>query len=105
MKDLQREQREMRARMKRDTGATVKEQQTSLTEAHFQQDNGEPGANDTKKLQKQIADLESENRELKAQIASLRRQKTVYVEREKSGEDQRREQQHNYFKYSNARRW
>jgi hypothetical protein len=39
MKDLQREQREMRARMKRDTSATVKEQQKSLTEAHFQQDN------------------------------------------------------------------
>lgn len=103
MKDLQREQNEMRARMKQEASATVKEKQKSTDE--LTPGNTHPGMNDVKKLQKRIAVLESENRELKAEIQSLRRQKIVYVEREKSTEDQRREQQHNYFKYSNARRW
>ena len=101
MKDLQQEQREMRARM---TSTTVKEKQKS-TNKQLSHDNTDLDANDIKKLQKQIDALESENRELKAQIESLRRQKIVYVETGKSPEAQRREQQHNYFKYSNARRW
>jgi regulator of replication initiation timing len=57
------------------------------------------------KLKSQIATLQAENASLRAENERLRRQKTVYVEREKSGDDLRREQQHNYFKYSNARRW
>lgn len=102
MKDLEKEQREMRERMNRRVKAEAKEEQKSLS-------NDEPApqndASDIRKLQKRIIALETENRELKARIESLRRQKTVYVERQKSADEERREQQHNYFKYSNARRW
>ncbi|HEY3771102.1 MAG TPA: hypothetical protein VGN44_20690 [Candidatus Angelobacter sp.] len=62
-------------------------------------------SSDVAKFSQQIEALKSENARLQAENEQLRSQKTVYVEREKSHAESRREQQHNYFKYSNARRW
>lgn len=53
-------------------------------------------------LKKQIARLEAENKKLRKQIAAL----TDTTGRSgKSGSDSVREQQHNFFKYSNVRRY
>jgi hypothetical protein len=102
MRDLEREQREMRERINRGTKGKAKKEQKSLsTDEPLPQSD----VSDVKRLQKKVIALESENKQLKAQIESLRHQKTVYVERQKSADEERREQQHNYFKYSNARRW
>jgi hypothetical protein len=48
--------------------------------------------------------MQAENTALLAENDSLRRQKVVHVEGQKSAEEKRREGVHNYFKYSNARR-
>ena len=52
------------------------------------------------KLQKHVLTLEAENQRLRAE-------KTIVVERpsQKSSEDSVREQRHNFFKYSNVRRY
>jgi hypothetical protein len=106
MKDLAKQQREMRQRMNRETNAKVEKEQRSVgPEKQRQENEADVVANDVEKLQKRIIALEAENRQLKVEIESLCRQKTGYVERAKSPDEQRREQQHNYFKYSNARRW
>lgn len=102
MKDLEREQREMRERINRSTKGKAKKEPKSLS---IDEPLPQSDISDVKRLQKKVIALESENGELKAQIENLRRQKTVYVERQKGADEERREQQHNYFKYSNARRW
>ena len=64
-------------------------------------------SSDVHALKKQIAKLEKRMLVLEAENQSLRRQKTIVVERgtQKSSEDTVREQRHNFFKYSNARRY
>ena len=62
---------------------------------------------DVRALKKKIAVLEKRVLTLAAENGRLRAQKTIIVERtlQKSSGDAIREQQHNFFKYSNARRY
>jgi regulator of replication initiation timing len=53
-------------------------------------------------LRKRVEALEAENSELRLQISTLRQQ---LRSQEPSADEQRRQQQHNFFKYSNARRY
>ena len=59
------------------------------------------------RLKKRISDLEIRVLSLEKENRELREQKTIIVERapQKSYEDSVREQRHNFFKYSNARRY
>lgn len=57
---------------------------------------------DVPTLKKEIARLKTENKRLREQISLL--QSSSHPQ-EKSHSDSIREQQHNYFKYSNARRY
>ena len=58
-------------------------------------------------LKKKIAELEKRVLTLEAENERLRAQKTIVVERsvQKSNEDPVRQQRHNFFKYSNVRRY
>ena len=58
-------------------------------------------------LRRRIADLEGRLIALEAENNKLRAQKTIVVDRapQKSNEDSVKQQQHNFFKYSNARRY
>jgi hypothetical protein len=105
MNNLEKRQNEMRQRMKRQTKAKVIQESTPVVPRKvFAAISAQPPL-DISKLQQHIHDLEAEISILRAENERLRTQKTVYVERQKSGDELRREQQHNYFKYSNARRW
>jgi hypothetical protein len=53
-------------------------------------------------LKQEIARLQRENRDLQERIAALNRNATSPMQ---SHQDSVREQQHNFFKYSNARRY
>jgi regulator of replication initiation timing len=103
MKDLEERQREMRQRMTRE--AHRKDDDAPATALPHHRTAAETESTDLSQLKKRLAVLEAENAKLRSENESLRRQKTVYVERKKSPDEERREQQHNYFKYSNARRW
>jgi molecular chaperone GrpE (heat shock protein) len=58
-------------------------------------------------LKKQVAELKKRVLTLEAENQRLQKQKTVVVERapQQSSGDAVREQRHNFFKYSNARRY
>lgn len=103
MKDLGERQREMRERMKREAHRNYDDAPARATPSC--QAAAKAESTDLSQLKKRLAVLEAENANLRSEIESLRRQKTVYVERQKSPDEERREQQHNFFKYSNARRW
>ena len=107
MKDLAAEQREMRERMIQQTANTKSKTKpkSAVTAARIQDNPSGAAADDIKALQKRIRALETENRALNARIEILRRQKTIYVERETSADDQKRQNAHNYFKYGGGRRW
>jgi cell division protein FtsB len=62
---------------------------------------------DVRGLKQKIAELEKRVLLLEAENKSLRTQKTIVVERpsQKSYSDAVKEQQRNFFKYSNARRY
>ena len=63
---------------------------------------GAGGREEVVALKKQITRLEAENRQLRKQIATL----TDSMNRSSpSSSDSVREQQHNFFKYSNVRRY
>src|SRR5438067_143962 len=98
MKNLGERQREMRERMKREVRRNGDDALATAT-AHHNAAAGKDST-DISQLRKRLATLESENAKLRSEIESLRRQKTVYVEGQKSPDEARREQQHNYFKYS-----
>jgi len=102
MKDLGKRQREMRERMKQEGHLTADD--APATVAPYDNMVAGTESTDVLQLKKRLAVLEAENAKLRSEIETLR-QKTVYVERQKSPDEARREQQHNYFKYSNARRW
>jgi uncharacterized small protein (DUF1192 family) len=106
MKNLEHAQREMRDRQKLKTDPKPIRKRKPPTTVGREREEIQLVV-DTNKLQQRISALENENQRLRAEVQQLRRQKTVYVEveRRKSADEERREQQHNYFKYSNARRW
>ena len=56
-------------------------------------------------LRREVARLEVENRTLRQQIAVLASRSAASPTSTRSADDSVREQQHNYFKYSNARRY
>lgn len=92
MKNIETEQRRMRERNRK------AELKSAVVRPDSVDDTSELLA-----LRKRVKELEAETARLRLQVASLSRQ-TSRVQ-EKSPDDQRREQQHNYFKYSNARRY
>ena len=55
------------------------------------------------RLKKRIAELKEQVSALQLENSRLREQKTIVVERSRG--DSVKEQQHNFFKYSNARRY
>ena len=98
MKDLETRQREMRGRnqIKRISPAPA------LSEPEAVGDSPE-----VLRLKRRISDLEIRALSLEKENRELREQKTIVVERapQKSYDDDVREQRHNFFKYSNARRY
>jgi cell division protein FtsB len=56
-------------------------------------------------LKAQVSRLEAENRKLRQQLDAIGSRSVVVAPPSRSGDDEAREQRHNYFKYSNARRW
>lgn len=65
------------------------------------------GTSEVAVLKRRITDLERRLIVLEAENHKLRAQKTIVVDRtpQKSYEDSVKEQQHNFFKYSNVRRY
>lgn len=67
----------------------------------------EKETSDVRVLKKRIGELEKQVLRLEAENQRLREQKTIVVDRapQRSSEDAIREQRHNFFKYSNIRRY
>jgi|SRR5579862_4234034 len=99
MKNIDDRQREMRERNHQ------KKQETMLSQSKTADPNDSP---EVVKLKNQISELEQQVFTLQRENHRLREQKTIVVERPggqgKSYSDSVKEQQHNFFKYSNARR-
>lgn len=97
LEDRQREMRERSARSKR-------EQVLPQAEPASPHDSPE-----VRRLKRQIVELNKQVATLQLENNRLREQKTILVERSRSPErssgDSVKEQQHNFFKYSNARRY
>jgi regulator of replication initiation timing len=96
LEDRQREMRERNTRSKR--------------EKVLAQPEGAPHHSpEVFRLKKRIAELKEQVSALQLENNRLREQKTIVVERsrgqEKSYGDSVKEQQHNFFKYSNARKY
>jgi hypothetical protein len=104
MRDLEKLQSEMRERVKRQPKAKATQELVSAPSSKSAAAAPRQSL-EVAKLRQRISDLEIALGNLQIENERLRRQKTIYVERQKSGDEVRREQQHNYFKYSNARRW
>jgi hypothetical protein len=104
MKDLEEQQRAMRERNKR-----LAAKKDSLAEKLDVQTVAPPvlasktaERNELEYLRRRVSVLEYENAELRREVQSLRQNST---KSQKSYDEERREQQHNFFKYSNARRY
>jgi hypothetical protein len=95
MKNIEAGQREMRERNRK------AERKDAIVESARSSSTDE--VSELRALRKRVTALETENAELRMQIASSLKQ-PGHVQGT-SPEEQRREQQHNYFKYSNARRY
>lgn len=97
LEDRQREMRERNTRNKREKGL-------AQPETAAQDDSPE-----VLRLKKRISELKEQVCALQVENSRLREQKTIVVERsrgqEKSYGDSVREQQHNFFKYSNVRKY
>src|ERR1700739_1362523 len=100
MKNLEERQREMRERTLAPNSSN--EAIVAPTPRKKSEQQSEVNA-----LKTRITELEKRVRTLEAENERLRAQKTIVVERsaQKSYEDSVREQRHNFFKYSNARRY
>jgi hypothetical protein len=105
MNKLEEQQREMRQRMAQQ--GINKQARAKRNASRIPPTPPDASSSDLGALQKRVLQLETENERLKTENQRLRRQKTIIVENatEKSYDEQIREQQHNYFKYSNARKW
>src|SRR5687767_11842569 len=109
--ELDRRCAEMKARMLAQRAARVKEQPLAVsarksatkskrdhdTSAIEQTDNRDAAA-----LRKQIARLEAENKRLRDQITALTSRE---ARPSRTADDSVRDQRHNFFKYSNVRRY
>lgn len=95
MKNLETRQREMRVR-------NQIPQRSAKSEVSVIDDTSE-----VTRLKKRISELETRVLSLEKENRELREQKAIIVERapQKSYEDTVREQRHNFFKYSNVRRY
>ena len=97
LEDRQREMRERNTRSKR-------EKVLAQPEGAAPHDSPE-----VVRLKKRIAELKEQMSALQLENSRLREQKTIVVERsrgqERSHGDSVTEQQHNFFKYSNARKY
>jgi hypothetical protein len=93
---------EVRQRQMRDRNSSASKRKQPKAAASLPEDSPEMHA-----LKKQIAELEKQMLTLEAENQRLRKQKTIIVERapQQSSEDATRQQRHNFFKYSNARRY
>src|SRR5690242_2650689 len=100
MDNLEEAQREMR---ERNLAARNKKQTTQVSRPV----EGAKDPEEVRALKKHIAELQKRVHALEAENQRLRTQKTVVVERtsQKSADDELREQRHNFFKYSNVRRY
>ena len=105
MDKLAEQQREMRERMAQSSAATKKRKKSIEKNSPIL-----PLSKDDEVslLKQKVSALEAQNEQLRVEISSLRRQKTVVVEQprsERSHEDSVQQQRHNFFKYSNIRRY
>jgi cell division protein FtsB len=100
MDNLEERQRKMR---ERNSAASERKQAVAPATPAAQIED----SSDVHALKKQIAQLEKRVLALEAENQRLRTEKKIVVERttQKSGDDEVREQRHNFFKYSNARRY
>jgi hypothetical protein len=100
MKNLEERQREMRER----TLAPNSSNEALVAPTSRKK---REGPSDVTALKKRIAELEKRVLALESENERLRNQKTIIVERpvQQSAGDSVREQRHNFFKYSNVRRY
>lgn len=100
MKNLEERQREMR---ECNLAANTTDEAVVAPTSRKQREQ----SSDVNALKRKIAELEKRVLTLEAENERLRAQKTIVVERpsQKSYEDSVREQRHNFFKYSNVRRY
>jgi hypothetical protein len=100
MKNLEDAQREMRERNAR------KRREEDLVQPEIAAADDSP---EVVRLKREISMLKEQVTGLQTENNRLRTQKTIVVERprgqDRSGGDSGREQQHNFLKYSNARRY
>jgi hypothetical protein len=99
MDNLEDRQREMRDRNLRERSGEGK-RETPLPPLETA---APAGSREVLRLKRGIAELQEQLSDLQLENTRLRHQKTIVVER--SGGDSVKEQQHNFFKYSNARRY
>jgi len=94
MKNLEAEQQKMRERNR----AAKQSKPVAVSATSYEACE----VSELKALQKRVMALESENKGLRIQIAALQRQAPA---QQPSYEAERRKQQHDFFKYSNVRRY
>jgi len=104
--ELVRRSAELKARMLAQRNAEAREQPSSTTRKRKSVER-EPHSDDSvvddvNALKKHIAQLEAENERLRHQLTVMSARTT---ESSRSSEDSIREQRHNFFKYSNVRRY
>jgi hypothetical protein len=112
--DLERRSAELKARMLAQRNAGVRKRPTETTTQDSRSTAKQvdtvavPGASKSSEraevasLKKRISELEAENKSLRRQLASTNHQTPPPS---RSSEDSVREQRHNFFKYSNLRRY
>jgi hypothetical protein len=98
MKDLEQRQREMRKRNLRAKNKAAKPPTIRIETVQPE----EEGDSELAALRRRVSVLERENAALRQEVLVLRQRSG---RAEKSYDEQRREQQHNFFKYSNIRRY
>src|SRR5436190_23981504 len=105
MKNLEERQREMRKRTAQ--GGTSNPERAKNSTHEIPAPSSQNSSAEIRAMQKRIVQLEADNERLKAENerAGSKDSRRGQRAQEKSYDEQVREQRHNYFKYSNARRW